>query len=78
MEFIEKVELLHYLQAFLRNWIEYMNKYGMEDEQVKKELDRLCACRSMAQTLINDPIYLYLDGTISVGYKYNAEVKECL
>ena len=61
-------QMLDYLQMFLDSWLEDKERYGMEDRTVQKDMDRLLGCKSMVETLINMPVNLTLDGTVTIGY----------
>lgn len=65
---ITQQQMLNYLQTFLNAWLVDKATYGMEDWIVKKDMDRLLACKSMVETLIGQPVNLTLDGTVTVGF----------
>lgn len=65
---VTQQQMLNYLQTFLNAWLVDKATYGMEDRIVKKDMDRLLACKSMVETLIGQPVNLTLDGTVTVGF----------
>ena len=65
---VTQQQMLDYLQMFLNAWLTDKATYGMEDRTVKKDMDRLLACKSMVETLIGQPVNLTLDGTVTVGF----------
>ena len=65
---VTQQQMLDYLQIHLDAWLADKKKYGMEDNTVKKDMDRLLGCKCMVETLIGMPVNLTLDGTVTVGY----------
>lgn len=61
-------EMISYLQMFLEAWLADKEKYGMDDTFVKKDMDRMLACKSMVETLIGVPVNMTMDGTVTIGY----------
>jgi len=65
---VTKQQMIDYLQMFLTVWLEDKEKYGMEDRTVQKDMDRLIGCKCMTETLIGEPVNLWLNGTVTLGY----------
>ena len=65
---VTQKQMIDYLQMFLTGWMEDAMTYGDEDRIVQKDLDRLCACKCMVETLIGQPVNLQMDGKVTVGY----------
>lgn len=65
---VSQETMLNYLQMMLTAWKSDVDRYGKEDRLVQKDLDRLCACKSMVETLIGQPVNLSLTGIVTVGY----------
>ena len=65
---VSQETMLNYLQMMLTAWKSDVDRYGKTDKFVMKDLDRLCACKSMVESLIGIPVNLGLDGKVTVGY----------
>lgn len=61
-------QILAYLKERLTAWIIDRDLYGVDDRVVRKDLDRLLACKDMAEVLICKPINLTVNGNVTVGY----------
>lgn len=60
-------DMIEYLQMWLTNLVEDIKAYGEDDMQVQKEIERICACKSMVETLICIPVNLQMNGIVTVG-----------
>ena len=65
---ISQETMLNYLQMMLTAWKSDVDRYGRDDRFVQKDLDRMCACKSMVETLIGQPVNLRIDGKVTVGF----------
>lgn len=61
-------KLLAYLQVRLCALKDDLNKFGAGDRIVMVDMDKLIACKEMAETLIGKPINLQMDGRVTVGF----------
>lgn len=67
-EVITGEELIDYLQQMLSAWIQDKDRYGAGDEWVKKDMDRMLACKDMVEALIHEPVNMGKDGTVTTGF----------
>ena len=65
---VSQETMLNYLQMMLTAWKLDVDRYGRSDRQVQKDLDRMCACKSMVETLIGVPVNLEINGRVTVGF----------
>ena len=60
-------DLIRYLQSQMDDYKKYETRYGMDDRIVLNKLDAMIACKEMVEAMIQEPVNLGLDGTVTVG-----------
>lgn len=60
--------LLRYLQSQMDDFKKNEKRYGIGDRAVMKKLDAMIACKEMVEAVIQEPVNLRQDGTITVGF----------
>lgn len=61
-------KMIDYLQGMLDEFMVEKNKFGISDRIVGKKLDKMLACKEMAETMIGMPINLGIDGKVTIGF----------
>lgn len=65
---VTEKRMLDYLQAKLTRFQKEEAKYGMDDETVNRLFDEMIACKEMVEALIQKPVNLQQDGTVTIGF----------
>ena len=65
---IMEKKMIDYLQGMLDEFMVEKNKFGISDRIVGKKLDKMLACKEMAETMIGMPINLGIDGKVTIGF----------
>lgn len=68
--------LLNYLEEKFKKFLDFKEKYGLDDEFTDKKLDEVLYCKEMAETIINKPINIRLDNVITIGLDEDQVTKE--
>lgn len=61
-------QMLSYLEAKLKKFEYYNERYGMDDRRTSFVFDEMIACKEMVEALICAPVNLQKDGKVTVGF----------
>lgn len=65
---LDAAVLLRYLQSQMDDFKKNEKRYGIGDRIVMKKLDAMIACKEMVEAVIQEPVNLRQDGTVTVGF----------
>ena len=65
-ETVKSTTMLYYLQSMLDYYREHEEKFN--DDHSHAFIAKMCACKDMVETLIQEPVNLQLDGKVTVGF----------
>lgn len=60
-------KMLAYLQDQMNDWLKEREQFGDDDRIVIKKMHDLIACKEMVEVMIEEPVNLNRNGTITVG-----------
>lgn len=61
-------DLIKYLQSQMDDFKKNEKRFGIEDSMVVHKLEAMIACKEMVEALIQKPVNLRQDGTVTVGF----------
>ena len=61
-------QMINYLQMQLSDLQKEISEFGADSRIAIKKYDALIACKEMVEAIIEEPINLMKDGTVTIGY----------
>ena len=61
-------QMINYLQSMMDEFKRREAKFGIDNPYTEELLDKMIACKEMAEALIGEPVNLGLDGKVTVGF----------
>ena len=68
MKEITRETLLNYLQSQMNDFKKCEARLGIENEWTIHKLDAMIACKEMVEAIIEEPVNLRMDGTVTTGF----------
>ncbi len=65
---ISASDLINYLRGMMDDFMMSKERYGMDDRETRRMLDEMIVCKEMVERLIDYPVNLRKDGTVTIGF----------